>query len=160
MKLLVLSLFAAMLQFANVQAHPFIPPEAAPPPAPPAPPAQGLFSAVWRTAVRGSISIQQQSTKHGVQLHTDNCALVLTDNNSKTVLWQSNVPNSNFACRIELQDDGNLAIYDEQDGVVWASNTNSIKSLRLDDDGVLRGYDANSTVVWSSHFTAERFSAV
>lgn len=79
---------------------------------------------------------------------------MLTDNN-KIVLWQSNTPNSNLDCRIELQDDGNLVIFNnEQDVAVWASETNSIQSLRLDKDGVLRGYDADSAVAWFSHYSA------
>ena len=92
-------------------------------------------------------------TQPGLELHTEDCAFVLTDDTN--LVWQSNAPNSTMDCRMLLQEDGKLIIYDVDDKLVWSSNTNSIHLVRLDDDGKLRGYDAGSTVVWVSHFTNE-----
>jgi len=104
---------------------------------------------------RRSMNFQKETTDKGVQLQTEDCALVLMDSSSN-LLWQSNAPNTNASasCRIELQDDGNLVIYDEQnDVVVWASKTDSIQLLKLEDDGILRGYDSDNNEVWFSHYS-------
>ncbi|XP_072994861.1 mannose-specific lectin-like [Typha latifolia] len=54
-------------------------------------------------------------------MQTD-CNLVLYDHGNP--IWDSQTPIHAFACRLVMQRDGNLVIYDAVDNVRWASGTN------------------------------------
>jgi hypothetical protein len=58
-------------------------------------------------------------------------------------------------CRAIMQQDGNLVVYDGNNAVIWASNTNKkgVPPYRvtMQEDGNLVVYDGNNAPIWASN---------
>lgn len=54
--------------------------------------------------------------------------------------------------RLDLQGDGNLVVYDNNENALWASGTNGQPAamLVMQDDGDLVLYDTNENALWAS----------
>lgn len=68
------------------------------------------------------------------------------------VVWASGT-NGTGTIRCEMQDDGNLVLYDSSGGATWATNTagNPGAFLRCQDDGNLLLFRNDGAVLWTSN---------
>jgi hypothetical protein len=74
----------------------------------------------------------------------------ITQGQYLTLLWTSNTLGSGFTC--EMQNDGNLVVYNEARGPVFATNTqnNNGAFLRCQDDGNLVVYSAQGVALFDT----------
>lgn len=87
---------------------------------------------------------QPSQWAHGIALN----AIVVGERLRPT--WQLTA--SDWACRMVMQDDGNLVIYDRDDGVLWATGTdgNPGAELRFQDDGNVVIYGQGGDALWAT----------
>lgn len=79
--------------------------------------------------------------------------LFLSYNDRNRVLWMPSGNGNLVGSRLTMNLDGNLVFYDEDNRVLWQSNTtNHGEYLSVQDDGTLGIFDANKNRVWSSRF--------
>ena len=81
--------------------------------------------------------------------------LVLTDTRNNSVVWATNKLSSAGPFKMRMQGDGNLVIYDRNNGVVWSSGSvvpggygNTIQPFRfvVQEDGNLVIYNKNGYI--------------
>jgi len=85
-----------------------------------------------------------------------NFVIYKNQGNSQDVIWTSSTCNKGpLPCKLTMQDDGNLVIYNKNNQSTWASNTcgqgTSPFKLVMQNDGNLVIYQANGKSTWATN---------
>jgi hypothetical protein len=80
----------------------------------------------------------------------DDCNLVAYKDGVKT--WSSDTMNKGKNCYLENKDDGNIVLYDEDEKLLWQTDTVGSGKLSLvaENTGNLSAYNGSNTLVWNN----------
>lgn len=99
-------------------------------------------------SLRADQQVRSSNRRYHLIMQSD-CNLVVYEGTRP--IWASGTHGRGSSCRADMQEDGNLVVYDLAGRPLWASGTHGRRGarLRLRDDGVLE-LTQNGSVIWSS----------
>ena len=76
---------------------------------------------------------------------------------TRRAIWHSGTygNKNNFRRGARFQDDGNLVLYNNAGGVLWAARSNGGYRMTMQDDANLVVYGADGTATWSTRTSGQ-----